>query len=343
MRRDLQDALPSPLDGGRAGDGGDTGSGCGARVQVRPPVHPHPCPSPINKGRDRTFNLDRRSLILTAAALAVARPAFAAPSPFAAIEARARGVLGVAALDVATGRRLAYRADERFPMCSTFKLLLAAFVLARADAGQEALDRRLAYTSADLLDYAPTTRAHVTEGGMAIKDLCIAAVQLSDNTAANLLLQEVGGPQALTAWLRRIGDPVTRLDNNEPKLNVWAPGEVHDTTTPTAIVDTWRELLLGDILSVASKARLIDWLRGTTTGLARLRAGLPADWRAGDKTGSWSDAKTGTTNDIAILWPPKGGPILAAAFLTQSTVSLDARESALADVGRVIAREFARG
>ena len=292
--------------------------------------------------------LNRRTLLSAATAFAAARPAFAAPSPFAEIEARSKGRLGVAALDVATGRRLAYRSAERFPMCSTFKLLLAAFVLARVDAGRERLDRRIAYAAADLLEYAPTTKAHVAEGGMAVKDLCIAAVQLSDNTAANLLLRKVGGPLALTAWLRKIDDPTTRLDNNEPSLNVWAPGELHDTTTPDAVVATWRKLLLGDALSPASRALLIAWLQGATTGLARLRAGVPADWRAGDKTGSWSDAKTGTTNDIAILWPPQnganmGGPILAAAFLTQSTVPNAEREVALADVGRVIAREFACG
>ncbi len=297
--------------------------------------------------------LNRRTLLSAATVFATARPALAAPSSFAEIEARAKGRLGVAVLEVSTGRRLAYRSAERFPMCSTFKFLLAAFVLARADAGRESLDRRIAYSVADLLDYAPTTKAHVAEGGMAIRDLCIAAVQLSDNTAANLLLREVGGPQALTAWLRKIGDPTTRLDNTEPSLNVWAPGELHDTTTPDAIVATWRRLLLGDVLSPASRTLLTAWLQGGTTGLARLRAGVPVDWRAGDKTGSWSDAKTATTNDIAILWPPqhganqngadKGGPILAAALLTQSTTPNAEREAALAEVGRVIAREFAHG
>ena len=312
------------------------------RRQLPPPAHPHPCPSPFNRGRDPTLILGRRALILATAALAAPFPAFAAPTPFAEIEARAKGRLGVMALDVATGRRLAYRADERFPMCSTFKLLLAAFVLAKVDAGRESLDRRIAYASADLLDYAPAARAHVTEGGMTLGDLCIAAVQLSDNTAANLVLREVGGPAALTGWLSKIGDPVTRLDNNEPKLNVWAPGEAHDTTTPAAIVATWRKLLLGEVLSPASRARLTGWLKGTTTGLARLRAGLPKGWTAGDKTGTWS-GPPGTANDIAILWPPKAGPILVAAFLSQSMVSGEARDAALAEVGRVIAREFGRG
>lgn len=288
-------------------------------------------------------DIDRRVFIGVAATAGFAPAAIAASSPFADIEARAKGRLGVLVLDLATDRRLSYRADERFPMCSTFKFLLAAEVLSRVDAGRERLDRRIAYTKADLLDYAPTTKAHVTEGGMALGDLCAAAVQLSDNTAANLILAQIGGPEALTRWLRGIGDPTTRLDNNEPKLNVWKPGEVHDTTTPSAIVATWRKLLLGQTLSPSSRARMIDWLRGTTTGLHRIRAGLPSDWTGGDKTGTWSDEKSGTANDVAILWPPKGGPVLAAAFLTQSTVSAAERDAALADVGRMVAREFARG
>jgi beta-lactamase class A len=275
--------------------------------------------------------------------LVLAGPAFAAPSPFAQIERRAKGRLGVCILDVSTGRRLGYRTDERFPMCSTFKFLLAGHVLAQVDAGGERLDRPVRYGAADLLDYAPATRAHVGQGAMTVADLCVAAVQVSDNTAANLLLRETGGPAALTAWLRQIGDPVTRLDNTEPKLNVWAPGETHDTTSPSAVLATWRKLLVGEVLSPASRARLTNWACGTTTGAARLRAGVPADWREGDKTGTWSGPAYATANDIAILWPPKGGPILAAAFLCQSTVSSAEREAALADVGRVIAGAFGRG
>ena len=285
--------------------------------------------------------IDRRALILAAGASAFAAPALAAPSPFAAIEARAKGRLGVFALDTGSGRTLAYKADVLFPMCSTFKLLLAAFVLSKIDAGREHLDRRVAYTAADLLDYAPTTRAHLAEGSLSVGDLCAAAVQLSDNTAANLLLRETGGPAALTTWLRQIGDPVTRLDNNEPKLNVWAAGELHDTTTPAAVVATWRRLMLGKVLTPASRARLIDWAKGTTTGLTKLRVGVPKDWVEGDKTGSWNDDKIGTSNDVAILWPPGRAPILVAAFLTLAAVPGPERDAAIADVGRIVAHTFA--
>jgi len=284
--------------------------------------------------------LDRRGLIVAGAALAVSNPALAAPAPFAEIERRAKGVLGVSVLDVRTGRRLSYRADQRFPMCSTFKLMLAASVLARVDAGHESLDRRVAYTQADLLEYAPTTRAHVAEGSMALGDLCIAAIQLSDNTAANLILRETGGPAALTAWLRSIGDPMTRLDNTEPRLNVWVTGEVHDTTTPAAMTASMQRVLLGGVLAPASRARLVEWMSGTTTGLKKIRLGVPASWREGDKTGSWSNAAIGTSNDIAILWPPKGGPIIVCAYLALAAVPSEQRDAALADVGRVIAGAF---
>jgi beta-lactamase class A len=293
--------------------------------------------------RRKTGLFDRRTLIGAGAALAVAHPVFGAASPFAEIERRAKGRLGVAVLDVGGGRRLSYRADERFPMCSTFKLLLAVYVLVQVDAGRESLDRRIPYAAADLLEYAPTTRAHVAQGAMSMGDLCIAAVQLSDNTAANLILKEIGGPAVLTVWLRGIGDPTTRLDNNEPKLNVWAPGDVHDTTTPAAMVATLHKVLIGSVLSSASLVRLVNWMKGTTTGLQKIRAGIPADWSEGDKTGSWSDAFKGTSNDVAILRPSEGGLILVAAYLCNAAVPNAEREAALADVGRVIAREFARG
>jgi beta-lactamase class A len=285
----------------------------------------------------------RRALVIATAGLVVAGPVFAAPSPFAEIERRAKGRLGVCILDVSTGRRLGYRAEERFPMCSTFKFLLAGYVLAQVDAGRERLDRSVPYIAADLLDYAPTTRAHLGEGAMTVADLCVAAVQLSDNTAANLLLRETGGPAALTAWLRQIGDPVTRLDNSEPDLNVWAPGEVVSCVSPAAVLATWRKLLMGEVLTPASRARLTDWAGGATTGAARLHSGIPADWREGDKTGTWSGLAYGTANDIAIFWPPKGGPILVAAFLCQSTVPAAERDAALAGVGRVIAGAFGHG
>jgi beta-lactamase class A len=294
----------------------------------------------------RPKGLDRRALLGAAAGFAALSPALARTASGAAlkaIEARTGGRLGLSVLDVQSGRRIAYRADERFRMCSTFKMLAVADVLHRVDAGRETLDRFAPYTAADLLDYAPVTRAHVGQGGMKLGDLCAAAVQLSDNTAANLILAGIDGPKGLTAWLRSIGDPVTRLDRIEPALNTGRAGDPRDTTSPAAMTDTMHKVLLGEVLSPASRKRLTDWMLGTATGSNRLRAGLPADWREGDKTGTWSENGVGHANDLAILWPAGRGPILVAAFVNDAPASGDAREAALADVGRLIAQDLARG
>jgi beta-lactamase class A len=265
----------------------------------------------------------------------------AAPSPerqFAALEASAGGRLGVAALDTGTGRRLAHRADERFAMCSTFKLFLAADVLSRVDAGKESLDRRVTYTAADLLAYAPVTKAHVKEGAMTVGSLCEAAVEESDNAAANLLLKSVGGPDGLTSYLKGLGDTVTRLDRNEPELNGNEPGDARDTTTPEAAVATMERILLGDALSAPSREKLLGWLIACKTGSARIRAGVPKSWRVGDKTGTGA---RGATNDVAILWPPGRKPILVAAYFSESKMDQDERNAILAEVGKIVAQEFA--
>jgi beta-lactamase class A len=252
----------------------------------------------------------------------------------AKIERRVAGRLGVAALDVGAERRLAHRANERFPLCSTFKWLLTAQILARVDRGAERLGRQIPYGPSDLLEYAPVTREHVSEGAMSISALCAAAIQYSDNTAANLLLGTVGGPSGLTACVRGIGDPVTRLDRIESGLNSAVPGDPRDTTTPAAMAANPRRVLRGRALTEPSRERLLDWLVGNTTGDAKLRAGLPTHWRVGDKTGMGAN---GATNDVAIVWPARKAPILVAAYLTESTAPASERNNALADVGRLIA------
>jgi beta-lactamase class A len=265
-----------------------------------------------------------------------ASPSAQSVPPLAAIEARVGGRLGVVAHDTGSGRRLAFRADERFAMCSTFKLLLAAAILRRVDAGGESLDRRVTYGPADLLEYAPVTREHAAEGGVSVGALCQASVEVSDNTAANLLLATVGGPEGLTRFARSLGDETTRLDRLEPILNANEPGDPRDTTTPLAMAETVRRLLLGDALSAASRARLEAWLVASPTGARRLRAGFPADWRVGDKTGTGGN---GATNDVAIAWPPGRAPVMVAAYLSGSTAPLAAREAALAEVGRLAAAD----
>jgi beta-lactamase class A len=253
------------------------------------------------------------------------------------IEMRLGGRLGVAAFDTDSSRRLEHRASERFPMCSTFKLLAVAAVLHRVDEKAEQLTRFIPYTKADLLEYAPVTTEHVNEGGMTLAALCAAAVEESDNTAANLLLKTIGGPEGLTRYARSLGDERTRLDRFEPHLNSAVPGDERDTTTPAAMVANLHTLLLGDALSQQSRELLDSWLAENKTGGEMIRAGLPNEWKVGDKTGRGSN---GATNDIAIIRPPGKAPILLAIYFVGSTASGKARQAALADVARIVAETF---
>ena len=248
----------------------------------------------------------------------------------ARIERGVHGRLGVAVLDTAAGMLSGHRLDERFPMCSTFKFLAAALVLARVDAGQEQLDRRVLITKADLLDWAPVTGKHLGQA-LSVAELCEAAITVSDNPAANLLLASVGGPAGVTAFARRIGDDATRLDRTEPALSESRPGDPRDTSTPRAMAQTLRTLLLGTALSERSRARLVQWMTATSTGAARLPAGLPPGWRIAHKTGS---GRLGTTNDVGVLWPPGHAPWVVVSYLTQCNAPERAREAALADVAR---------
>jgi beta-lactamase class A len=218
-------------------------------------------------------------------------------------EAQGGGRLGVAVLDTETGSRFAWRGEERFPFASTFKFVLAAAVLAEVDAGRESLDRRVPIAATDMVTYAPVTEKHIG-AGLTVAELCEATVVWSDNPAANLLLPIVGGPAGLTRFARMIGDEQFRLDRIETALGEGTPGDPRDTTTPLAMVGDLERLLLGDVLAPASRRMLTDWLVACRTGDETIRAGLPEDWRAGDKTGS---AGYGTRNDIAIIWPPAAG------------------------------------
>ncbi len=279
----------------------------------------------------------RRTLAGLSALAAAGRAgvASAATDALAALERRAGGRLGVCALDTGSRRRLAHRADERFLLCSTFKLILAAAVLARVDAGRERLDRRIAYGPADLLDYAPVTRAHVAEGGLSVEALLAAAVEVSDNTAANLLLAAVGGPAEVTWLARQMGDRVTRLDRTEPSLN--APDGLSDTTSPRAMAGSARAILLGRVLRPASRQILEGWMIASTPGLGRLRAGFPAGWRAGDKSG------TGRTlaNDVAVAIPPGRAPLLIAAYYDAPGLDGPGRDAVQREVGKIVAAQFA--
>ena len=250
---------------------------------------------------------------------------------------RAGGRLGVFVRDTGTGSTLEHRTDERFPMCSTFKLLAAAAALKRVDEGAERLDQRIAYGPSDLLNYAPIAKAHVAEGTMTLSDLCAAAIDWSDNTAANLILQAIGGPAGFTQFARSLGDSVTRLDRNEPRLNEATPGDKRDTTSPRAMAGDMDQVLMSNALSEASRRRLEAWLIGDKVGDKRLRAGLPSSWRIGDKTGS---GERGSTNTIAIIWPPERAPLIATVYYTESSAPMDARNAIHREIGGLIAETF---
>jgi beta-lactamase class A len=285
-------------------------------------------------------SLSRRAATLGALALVACahEGEYDAESPFAALEAElGGGRLGVAARDAATGLELEWRADERFAMASTFKWTLAAAILARVEAGELGLADPVPFTEADLLEYAPVTTARVGEGALSIEELCAASVVVSDNTAANLLLARCGGPAGLTAFLRGRGDAVTRLDRNEPSLNENLQGDPRDTTTPAAMLATMERLLLGDALGPDSRERLIGWMVESTTGLDRLRAGLPPDWRVGDKTGTGAN---GAVNDLALAWPPGRPPILIACFMSEGSAPSATRIALHAEVGRIVAEAW---
>jgi len=249
------------------------------------------------------------------------------------LEADIGGRLGVSLVDTAGGRHWGYRADERFPMCSTFKFLAAAAVLRRVDEGKEQLARRIVYRQQDLVPYSPTTGKHTGGIGLSLAQLCEAAITLSDNTAANLMLESMDGPAGMTRFVRSLGDDLTRLDRNEPTLNEAVPGDPRDTTTPAAMTADLRQLVLGNALTPASRQQLVQWLVANQTGDKRVRAGLPKGWKVGDKTGT---GRLGTANDVGVVWTEKGAPLLFAVYLTENAATDARRDAVHAEVGRLI-------
>ncbi|MAS41181.1 MAG: class A beta-lactamase [Porticoccaceae bacterium] len=285
--------------------------------------------------------ITRRTVVLGALATTALRVSRADADPskgdietrLAEIEASVKGHLGVGILDTKTGAFYGRRVNERFPLCSTFKFLAAAMILERVDRGVEQLDRRITFTKSDLAPYSAVTKNRTGAKGMTLGELCAAAIAFSDNTASNLMLSSLGGPKALTQFLRSLGDKATRVDRLLPAASKVSPGDPRDGTTPRAMAYTTQRLLFGNVLSKASETQLIDWLVSSQTGDARLRAGLPKDWRVGDKTGTCS----GATNDVAVIWPPDRPPIIIAAYLNDTNATAAKRDAALADVARVAA------
>ncbi|MBS1820813.1 MAG: class A beta-lactamase [Acidobacteria bacterium] len=276
--------------------------------------------------------LTRRSAIASIAATVVnTRALFATEQvkELAALERRSKGRLGVAIL-LPSGRYITQRPNERFPMCSTFKFLAAAIVLQRVDRGKERLDRAISYAKSDLVAHSPETEKHAG-GSMTVAALTKAMLTLSDNTAANLLLASFGGPAAVTAFARSIGDTVTRLDRNETSLNEATPGDPRDTTTPLAMLGNLRKILFGDVLKPASRTQLTGWMLANTTGKAKFVAGLPADWKVADKTGAGSH---GSNNDIGVLYPPGGKPVFVTSYLTETDLTTEECNAIHAEVAR---------
>ncbi len=326
-----------------------TGTRAGTRHALRPSEgvvhHSRPAHEFLQvKMKRRQFTHASGLLVLTLAGSGCAQrvrgagadaPAASFQHEVRRIETASGGRLGVAVLDTASGARHGYREDERFPMCSTFKLLAAALVLARVDQGRERLDRRVEVRAQDIVDYSPATQPRIGGAPMTMAELCETAVTLSDNTAANLMLASFGGPRGLSAYLRTLGDDKTRLDRIEPQLNEATPGDPRDTTTPAAMLGSLHRIALGDALSPASREQMNRWLLANKTGDARLRALLPPGWRVGDKTGTGGH---GTHNDVGVLWPPGGrAPLLVCGYLTGTTAPVAVRERTLAEVGRLAA------
>lgn len=250
--------------------------------------------------------------------------------------------LGVCFLDTATGEASGHRMEERFAMCSTFKLALVAACLREADRGRLDLAQVLTYSEADLLPWAPVTRKNLADGGMSIGALAQAAQERSDGVAANLLIRRLGGPAAVTTKFREMGDTVTRLDRYEPDLGLVLSADLRDTTSPLAMAQLVGRIATGDLLQSSSRERLLRWMQDTDTGAYRLRAGLPAEWRSGDKTGTGrAEGTTNKCNDVAITFPPGRPPIVIAAYFDSGeyTAQIERRhEAVLAEVGRIAAQ-----
>jgi beta-lactamase class A len=284
--------------------------------------------------------LTRRQWIALALATLGARPAAAAAAGrrLKAIHQRLGGRLGVHVLDSQSGRRIGYEDNDRFAMASTFMLPLAAALLWQVDRGAFPLSRALPVSSADVIHHSPAVQAAIARGAtqMSIAELCAAIVVHSDNAAANVLLKGIGGPPGFTQFMRSLGDEVTRLDRTELELNSNVPGDPRDTTTPRAMVDSMLKIFTQDVLSLPSRAMLIDWMAQSRSGLERLRAGLPRDWQSGDKTGT---GQNGAVNDLVITYPPGRRPILIAVYMSESTQDIKALNAAHAQIGEIVGRE----
>jgi beta-lactamase class A len=284
--------------------------------------------------------LSRRALVSLAIAAACAAPAEAASAQRALkdLHKRIGGRLGVHVLDSQSGKRIRYDDESRYAMASTFKLPLAAALLWQVDHGAFKLTRTLPISKDALKPTSPAVEARLAAGAteMTIGELCAAVVVQSDNAAANILLSGIGGPQGFTTFMRSIGDQVTRLDRMELELNGNVAGDPRDTTTPRAMVDSLLKIFTQDVLSLTSRAMLIDWMASSRTGLDRVRGGLPRGWPTGDKTGTGAN---GAVNDLCVAYPPQRRPIFVAVYMSESALDTKALSAAHAEIGKMVADE----
>lgn len=252
------------------------------------------------------------------------------------LEAASGARLGVYALDTSSGSQIRYRSNESFPLCSTFKVFLAAAILDRSVKSPDLLQQRIHYSQKDLVTYSPITEKHL-DSGMTIAELCASAIQYSDNTSANLLMKILGGPSAVTTFARSVGSSEFQIDRWEPEMNTAIPGDLRDTATPASIAQGLQSLVLGDGLPNLRRKQLKEWLIGNTTGAKRIRAAAPAAWQVGDKTGS---GDYGTANDIAVLWPPEGKPIILVVYQTHQQADAMRSDELIVNAARIVLQEF---
>jgi beta-lactamase class A len=284
--------------------------------------------------------VNRRELIGMAltAAFAPAAEAARGASALKAIQKRTGGRLGVHVLDSQSGKRFGLDDKSRYAMASTFKVPLAASLLWQVDKGAFPLLHPLHIDKGDLLPNSPILEKAIEKGAteLTVRDLCGAAVAFSDNAAANILLKAMGGPDALTRFMRSIGDETTRLDRFEMDLNSNLPGDERDTTTPYAMVESLLRIFTQDVLTLGSRALLIDWMTASKTGLDRVRKGLPKTWVSSDKTGTGAN---GAVNDIVMTWPLERRPIIIAVYMSESKLPTAQLAAAHAEIGALVGRE----
>ena len=286
------------------------------------------------------FTMGFMSICMAGAASAQQIENTSIQTKLADLEASSGGRLGLVAIDTANNKRIQYRSEERFPFCSTGKIMVVSAVLKTSEKNSSLLQKHITYDQKDVekSGYAPITKQHVANG-MRVNELCQAAMDYTDNTAMNLLIKVLGGPKTVTAYARSIQDTAFRLDRFEPELNTAIPGDPRDTTTPAAMAQSLQQLTQGHHLLAAKQQDLLfTWLKNNTTGNSRIRAGVPRGWVVGDKTGT---GDYGSTNDIGIILPPKCSPIIVAIYLTQNKKDAVKREDIIASATRILLSAFA--